>query len=298
VGQKVPQGWEESLVFVRGGPSLHVVNCRFREHLDMPCIVNNEPTCVLRNYEFVNSYCAVHSLGKTCVIDNCLAAGKGMLELGFVMRPGQPELSVQFTRSTLRSSTYTVLVTLYPDQAGKLAEQDTRRVHFDASGCIFDAPFMVVMHEDKPFLARLSPQPQDAKAVLLRMLDWRDRGNLYAPGGSLLIWNNAPEGVAREFGPRSLADWKKHWATGGGDAVEGRVKYQGGDLLARLRTTPEKLTPEDFRLRPDSAGYRAGTDGKDLGADVDLVGPGAAYERWKKTPDYQQWLVETGQIMK
>src|SRR6185369_7933420 len=44
------------------------------------------------------------------------------------------------------------------------------------------------------------------------------------------------------------------------------------------------------------AGYRAGKDGKDLGADVDLVGPGAAYERWKKTPAYQQWLKDTGQL--
>jgi len=54
-------------------------------------------------------------------------------------------------------------------------------------------------------------------------------------------------------------------------------------------------TPEHFRLGPDSAGYRAGPYGKDL-ADVDLVGPGEAYERWKKTPEYQQWLEETGQL--
>ena len=51
-------------------------------------------------------------------------------------------------------------------------------------------------------------------------------------------------------------------------------------------------------LRHDSTGYRAGKDGKDLGADVDLVGPGPAYERWKKTLSYQQWLVETGQVKK
>ena len=39
-----------------------------------------------------------------------------------------------------------------------------------------------------------------------------------------------------------------------------------------------------------------GKDGKNLGADVDLVGPGPAYERWKKTPEYQQWLKDTGQL--
>jgi hypothetical protein len=29
---------------------------------------------------------------------------------------------------------------------------------------------------------------------------------------------------------------------------------------------------------------------------VDLVGPGPAYERWKKTPEYQQWLNDTKQV--
>ena len=54
----------------------------------------------------------------------------------------------------------------------------------------------------------------------------------------------------------------------------------------------------DFRLRADSAGYKAAKDGKDLGADVDLVGPGSAYERWKKTPEYQQWLKDTAHVKK
>ena len=79
------------------------------------------------------------------------------------------------------------------------------------------------------------------------------------------------------------------------DSLEGRIKFQGGNLITRTATDLDRLTPDDFRLRADSAGYRAGTDGKDLGADVDLVGPGAAYERWKKTPEYQKWLTETGQ---
>lgn len=94
---------------------------------------------------------------------------------------------------------------------------------------------------------------------------------------------------------KSLADWQRFWKTGKADAIEGRVKYQGGDLIAKTALTPEQITAEDFRLRPDSAGFRAGKDGKDLGADIDLVGPGKAYERWQKTPAYQQWLKETGQ---
>jgi hypothetical protein len=75
----------------------------------------------------------------------------------------------------------------------------------------------------------------------------------------------------------------------------GPVHFDGGDLAAKLVKAPHQLTPDDFRLRPDSAGYHAGPNGKDLGADIDLVGPGAAYERWKTTAEYQQWLKDTGQ---
>jgi len=39
----------------------------------------------------------------------------------------------------------------------------------------------------------------------------------------------------------------------------------------------------------------AGKGGEDLGADVDLIGYGPAYERLKKTPEYQEWLKETKQ---
>src|SRR5262249_35552135 len=76
----------------------------------------------------------------------------------------------------------------------------------------------------------------------------------------------------------------------------GRVRYQGGEPLAKLALPAGRMTPEEFRLSADSAGSRAGKDGKDLGADVDLVGPGKAYERWKKTPEHQQWLKDSGQL--
>jgi hypothetical protein len=75
---------------------------------------------------------------------------------------------------------------------------------------------------------------------------------------------------------------------------EGSIHYQAGDL--NLVQPAAKLAPGDYRLQQDSAGFEAGQDGKDLGADVDLVGPGAAYERWKKMPEYQQWLKDSGQV--
>jgi hypothetical protein len=57
------------------------------------------------------------------------------------------------------------------------------------------------------------------------------------------------------------------------------------------------LTLEDYRLLPDSLGYHAGERGRDLGADIDLVGPGLAYERWKTTPEYQEWSRASVQLI-
>jgi hypothetical protein len=118
---------------------------------------------------------------------------------------------------------------------------------------------------------------------------------VYPAGSNFLIhWNFLGEGRP-DHGPRDLEGWKQYWNSPETASAQGRFRYQGGDLVARFAEAPEKLTADDFRLREDSAGYRAGPDGKDLGADVDLVGPGPAYERWKKMPEYEDWLKETGQ---
>jgi hypothetical protein len=64
-------------------------------------------------------------------------------------------------------------------------------------------------------------------------------------------------------------------------------------LLARLEKDPLSLTFADFRLEKSSPGQGTGPDGKDLGADVDLIGPGPAYEKWKNTKEYQKWLKDS-----
>src|SRR6185436_11012863 len=84
--------------------------------------------------------------------------------------------------------------------------------------------------------------------------------------------------------------WQQLFGLENAPALSRDVRFEGGSLPQRVNMNPQSVTAADFRLRADSAGYRAGKDGKDLGADVDLVGPGPAYERWKKTPEYQEWL--------
>src|SRR5262249_6409143 len=139
--------------------------------------------------------------------------------------------------------------------------------------------------------------------LLPRLMTWRGEKNVYRNVRSLLALrqlmdpSDPKKGI--DDGPlpgfRTLADWQRVWKASEIGSVQGEIRFEGGDVLTKMQTSPERMTAADFRLRPDSPGYRAGKDGKDLGADVDLVGPGVAYERWKKKPEYQQWLKETGQ---
>src|SRR5262249_22820900 len=141
---------------------------------------------------------------------------------------------------------------------------------------------------------------KDAEALLTAFVSLREQRNVYPDHPRWMQhWVNNRGIQNPEAKPgNALADWNRLWKQRDTGSVEGTVRFEGGDLLNRSINTPEKLTATDFRLRPDSAGYKAGKDGKDLGADVDLVGPGKAYERWMKTPEYQQWLKDTGQVKK
>jgi hypothetical protein len=141
-------------------------------------------------------------------------------------------------------------------------------------------------------------QPEEAKAGLRRVVEWKQQGDLFAlrTAPAAKIRANQASGERIDVAKIvSLADWTQFWGLPEGTVINGTVQYQGGDLHRRAEAAPGQLTPDDFRLREGSAGYRAGPDGKDLGPEIDLVGPGPGYERWKQTPDYQTWLKETGQ---
>jgi hypothetical protein len=144
--------------------------------------------------------------------------------------------------------------------------------------------------------ARAATTVGELESLLSSRFEWRGRRNLYRERRGYL--EVAVPGETLGVPRPTLQDWNDFWGQAETGSQEGLIRYQGGDLHARTLSDPEQLTPQDFRLRPDSAGYRAGPDGKDLGADINFVGPGEAYERWKKTPAYNDWQKETRALMK
>src|SRR5262249_61031639 len=84
-------------------------------------------------------------------------------------------------------------------------------------------------------------------------------------------------------------DWQQLWKPERATGSWGRIRFQTKSLSEKVTEAPQTVSAAGFRLRGDSLGKKAGPGGKDLGADVDRVGPGKAYEGWKKTDDYRAW---------
>jgi hypothetical protein len=284
--------------------SLRVANCRFRSEARpwYMCVdaSGSQSVVVVRNCEF---YCpggnavVAGLLATRRIMDNCIyAGGEGAQLIGYHGEKQGEE--IELTRNTLVSTSAPVeLILVKPSPEDATSQSPTRVL---ASGNVFDAPSGLYFYfsSEESFPARAQPtSPEQVAEAARRLINWQDRGNLYRVGGCSVKWGAFRN---QEFPARlkSPTDWSQFWEDPDASCQEGQIRYAGGNLRARLTAQPDMLTPNDFRLRPDSAGYRAGPDGKDLGADVDLVGPGAAYERWQKTPAYQQWLKDTGQVKK
>jgi hypothetical protein len=275
---------ERTLVACDEAP-LRVANCRF---LSKPAYIalglEGSPLCEVRNCEFIGTHCAVDWYhcppGGQMVVDNCLVRGRTHAVVLHCHRRNLQGVSVRLTRSVLGADLpITVWIFTAPDAPAP--------IRLDASASIFDAQGHVLEFRhcagDRPV------PPGEAEALLRRLVGWHGQRNLYPEGIPLLnLTDNRYRSLPPPHDLRSLADWKRFWESPETDSLQGRVRYEGGDLLWKARVTPWQVTPADFRLHADSPG-------QGLGADVSLVGPGEAYERWKQTAEYQQWLKESGQ---
>jgi hypothetical protein len=88
-----------------------------------------------------------------------------------------------------------------------------------------------------------------------------------------------------------LKDWEQFWDLKDAGSIQTQVRFKK-DFHRNYKGDP---IPDDFRLAGDSPGIGVAKRGRDLGADMDQVGPGLAYECFKQTPAYRQWLKDSGQ---
>jgi formylglycine-generating enzyme required for sulfatase activity len=283
-------GRGHTVVHTHLGP-LWAANCQFRG----PIWSNNSPVCVFRNCEFVAAPVAgLHRPGGRVMFENCLVRTTGQA-IGILYDDTTLDnVSIQFKRSTIVSNWPSFLLQLHTPLPDPAKQPNTSKpFRLEVTECVLDAKRALGFHQNPDFLTKgAALEPAAAETALQRLLEWRGERNVFA-AGSTSVWWFADLKDQAPHGPKSLEEWKRFWGGAEVDSAEEQPRFQGGNLRAQLTTDSDQLTPKDFRLRADSPGYRAGKNDKDLGADVDLVGPGPAYERWKKTPEYQEWLKET-----
>ncbi|HEY7422645.1 MAG TPA: hypothetical protein VH682_00160, partial [Gemmataceae bacterium] len=296
-----------TIVHTEPGP-LHVANCRFvlRGSASL-----SRSFGTVRNCEFVsasNAY-TVHvyahlSNGGTMRFENNVISSPNGHALGLVWcRQDLHDAAIHLKHNTVATPNFKIWHSLreipQAAQPGAAPGRQPLRMHVTAN--LFHS---LDPTENGFFVLSIDElSAKEAERLLPRLMDWREERNLYCKGQSFQWIQRVKDLSApkREIireplpGCQTLADWQRFWKASDSGSMQGVIRYEGGDVFAKLKSAPERVTAADFRLRADSAGYRAGKDGKDLGADVDLVGPGSAYERWKKTPDYQRWLQVTGQ---
>lgn len=282
-------------VLISSPTSLHAVNCRFQGSGGYNVWSYPETRrCVLRNCEFYsNAVAGTLAGGGEWRIDNCVVLGAIFT---FQFNPERSGASVRLHRVTCVGGEYAAAV--WTELFGESLVRPALRM--DVSASVLDARCSLQLNQAHK---RLPDAEYDA--LVRRMYTWRGDRNQYGiwTGGpdekvSFRAAHNTTADTVWRPGPGDLAGWKAFWNATEKGSIEGRPSFRGGELLTRYYESPRKLIAEDFRLTPDSKGYRAGEDGKDLGADIDLVGPGRAYEWWKATPEYQVWLKETGRAKK
>jgi hypothetical protein len=130
---------------------------------------------------------------------------------------------------------------------------------------------------------------ENVEPALLERVSLRERSNLYNSRSLSLTQNEMTKSMRVE-------DWEKIWGLKDTKSLLGNVRGLLPYEPQRQYPLDELYNATNFRLADGSPGKGAGEGGRDLGADVDMVGPGPAYERWKKTPAYLQWLKDTGQV--
>jgi hypothetical protein len=298
---KASVGAPRKLIHSRQAP-LHLAHCRFLVKGCRAYIVwaSGAPRFEVRHCFFAVDFApetAVHSLHWSerpprgrMTVENCLnATGNNALH---VIQSGfdAGDASVRVANNTILAGT---LFTFHFKESNAPRHPAARPTRIEASCNVFDA--YILMGFAQQWKERRPLDFKEGQAALAELIDWRDQRNQYrVPQDYYLQLSADPAPRQTVTGVKGLAEWLAFWKAKDTTSIEKAPRYQSDVLNKRDLKRPEELRPEDFRLQPGSPGHGAGENGRDLGADVIMVGPGPAYDYWRRTPEYQDWLKSTG----
>jgi hypothetical protein len=282
---------------------LFVTNCRFvhKQLEGAPIRAAQVALLDVRNSQFVSQSCLTYSPARNSRITlhhNLIAADPFALNFP-VFIPDAGEVVFDLKYNTLVAPNAVQLFLDFMSEGVEESEgKAIKPMRIQASGNFFRGAASVLRFEQSAWFQEKHQALSGAEmeTMLRAMVDWSGERNGFPSNAKFIELAALGKALPATQPTASVADWNAFWGIADTQCIQGPIRFVGGDLLEKARATPELLTPEDFRLRVHSAGYQAGKDGQDLGADVDRVGPGPAYERWKTEPEYQEWLQASGQL--
>jgi hypothetical protein len=257
---------------------LRVANCRFQQGEGIALSAQGTPHCAVRNCLLVGTG---RSLGFIdldtrfqghVVLDNCISTADATLGLWNVEHADG--VVVECTHNTFLGKT-PLLFHLATNPKVRLP------IRLTATGNIFSPQQAVVQFRYWHF----GPVYGDAdlEALFPQLVSWQDRCNLYPPGGKILGIATGPHWQVRIApGVKDLKQWHALWNQQLADSSQGVPKFRAADPA-------QAQQPESFALLPESPGRNRAGGGRDMGADVSLVGPGPAFEAWQRTMEYKNY---------
>lgn len=230
----------------------------------------------------------------TALIDQSVLFGNKGLTLHVQTNPFE-NVSLRVNNSTVLGTTFGFKV-LWWKSAHPLDTNTPSKLLVDTSGNVIYGKrglLDLVLAETKGKLLSLNPKDTQDFFASWR---WNGENNLLGPARPFLY---VADKIAFPQGNpvRIPEDWKAFWNSNSIPGIAGEPLFQSQDLMSFSPDSPGSLTAADFRLSPGSPGNGAGANGKDMGANVDLVGPGQAYEAWQKTAEYQEWRKKAGELI-
>jgi Protein tyrosine and serine/threonine kinase len=287
------------------GAPFHVAHCRIVVQGSGSCLLTYEaPEFVVRDSELIRTTNSAYELleGGNILnagridISNCVLVGGGH---GLILTRKSLEVrdvSVRLHGNTLSVSNPLLLWHLQRELPSENGKKEPP-ISFEMTGNVIEYQSQFLRFLLGAYKAdEKTVTAEQGEALLKRLVRWQMRDNLLHEGGLFLCVQGWDQPLPGSPDRHTLAEWNQFWGLKETRSLQDRPLFAGSNLVDRLAKTPEEVTAADYRLQPGSPGQGAGPGGQDLGANVDLVGPGPAYDRWKKTPDYRQWLKTTRQL--
>jgi hypothetical protein len=288
------------------GPALAIANCRLQVRRAGSCVLFTgarlevRRSLLLRGVQNHGSINWEMAPGSAVRLDDSVFAG-GHMSFTLKLPSGGPAASLRIRHSTLvAQNPFAILQGLR-----QLAKKPPARplLDIELADSVLASTGEVFHWEQAPWLNRDQPGwPQQlpfatVAPLLPRLVAYRDRGSLYPVSRNLLGFTSEWKPLPGARAWTTLKEWYSFWGQSQpSDAVQGRIAFQGGDVAERLGKDVRAVHAADFRLPADSPGKGTARDGRDFGADVDLVGP-ANYQRWRQTADYRDWQRRVDQLM-